>query len=250
MGIKTIIRSISPNRKQILSLVIVFQILSAALITPVSATATIDDDDSTISVSELIAWLKSTASHQLNSLDSTVSAVIKQISFSDKFVIGNEQHNSTIITIDWSNDKLPDDRNCSPDSTETSKTDKESGDTNCGNSSPSNQDEDTDKNRTVDQPEGSTTIDNNTPSRSQNTVSNTDEEHTQYTSSSPTDESSVPTGKTIDGTHTEFNSGKSQESKSRQNIQRFETLPDINSPIFALIGALCVIGGLLALTRR
>ena len=132
MGIKTIIRSISPNRKQILGLVITFQILSAALITPVSATGAIDDaDDSTITISELIAWLKSTIGHQLNSLNSTVSAVIEQIPLSDKFVISNKQHNHTIITINMSDDEMPADYNCSPDSTETSKTDEESGDTNC-----------------------------------------------------------------------------------------------------------------------
>ena len=73
------------------------------------------------------------------------------------------------------------------------------------------------------------------------------------TAAQPTDhstdsESTVTSSSNTDTTVAEPNTKASQKA-DRANAHGFGLLPDINSPTIAIIGILCVIGGLIALAR-
>lgn len=71
--------------------------------------------------------------------------------------------------------------------------------------------------------------------------------------SAPTDHS-TDSGATVtssSNTHTTMSepNTKASQKADRANARGFGLLPDINSPIIAIIGILCVVGGLIALAR-
>ncbi|KZN23071.1 hypothetical protein A4G99_16300 [Haladaptatus sp. R4] len=71
--------------------------------------------------------------------------------------------------------------------------------------------------------------------------------------SAPTDHS-TDSGATVtssSSTHTTMSetNTKASQKADRANVRGFGLLPDINSPIIAIIGILCVVGGLIALAR-
>ncbi|WP_231190171.1 hypothetical protein [Haladaptatus sp. DYF46] len=248
--------------------------MSTAFIVPVGATEETADNGTTITISELVSWIESTISQQTEAVKNMVSVVIEELSLSgDTTTDGGQQPHSDRNVVDSDDDRTPNDCGCHPNHNETSKTGKRSvntagnDSTNCNGtdgiktttsnnrtttsdstseSSPDDQEEYTSKGETTTHHGGDDGVNNTATTYKHSTPSRTSEKHTVSTTSSTTE-----TGNELpDGTTNGVNSGPSQGSKPGSTIPEADALPDINSPIIALIGALCVISGLVAIARR
>lgn len=244
-----------PSRRQICTIFILLQIVSAAFITPVGATKETADNETTITITELINWIESTINQQTEAVKNVVSEIIEELSPSgDNTTDDKQQPNSGRNVVDWDDNRTSNDLGCHPNHNEASKTNKksiytaENDSTNCNgtdgektttsDSSPGDQNEHTDEGETTEHHKGDDGSKGSSTTYKHSTTSRTSPSTTEMSSESP------------DGTTNGVNSGPSQESKSGSNIPEADALPDINSPIIALIGAICVISGLVAIARR
>ncbi|WP_435156260.1 hypothetical protein [Haladaptatus sp. DFWS20] len=73
---------------------------------------------------------------------------------------------------------------------------------------------------------------------------------TSTTTSTTTKTSDQSTTGTTHSTTTKTSTETPHESESETTVPKSGALPDLNSPMIALVGVLCVIGGLVAITRR
>ncbi|WP_150123185.1 hypothetical protein [Haladaptatus sp. R4] len=263
--------------------------MSAAFIAPVGATEETADNGTTITISELVSWIESTISQQTEAVKNVVSVAIEELSLSgdngtddeqqpdsDRDVVDSDdeqQPDSDRDVVDSDDDKTPNDRGCHPNHTETSKTSKRSVDT-AGNdstdcsgtdgekttttnnrtttsdgtsdSSPNDQDEHTNEGETTSRHEGDSGVNSTDTTHKHSTTSRTGGKHTVSTTHSTHEMGNESPDETTSG----VNSGPSQGSKFESNIPEADALPNINSPIIALIGAFCVISGLVSIARR
>ncbi len=96
-----------------------------------------------------------------------------------------------------------------------------------------------------------TTSETPTTGTTHSTTTTTSETPTTGTThSTTTTTSETPTTETTHSTETETSTETPHESESETTVPGSGVLPDINSPMIALVGVLCVIGGLVAITRR
>ncbi|WP_227378464.1 MSCRAMM family adhesin SdrC [Haladaptatus halobius] len=217
-------RQIRPHLRQVLILVILLQILSAAFVAPVAAIANTGDTKSTESVSEF-----SLHTDRINEEE-------KQLGMNrgdSKYALDRDSEN-----------------NCTTDNgTDTNS---------CVNSTTTNSgDCDPDDDGTSDKQTNTTTTANDGTSNNTDTDSGSSGERTSSTPTKttetseeqPTETSEEQSTKTTHMTTTDTKTETSQTS-DKTDLPGSGAFPDINSPMIALLGVLCVIGGLVAITRR
>lgn len=214
---------ISRNLSKFLSLFVILQIIFASFISPAAATSNTENNKSPPSLDESTNWF-----------DTGVLGLLDYKATNDGQRVDTDG-DGIVDARDWDSDndcipdKVDDTNDCDGRETTTS------GGCNPGSKTDTG-DNGTDHTTTVRE------TDSGTDGKTTSTTSTTHSTATETSSESTTETTQTK----IPGTSSET----SQKSEFRSNLPGSGVLPDVNSPVVAVIGLLCVVGGLFALTRR
>lgn len=298
---------------RLVSLIMAFQLLFAAFITPVAANSNTEEDDSTISIEQLINWTDSMSKFWVKNLMENMSYsdipeyLISQHHTDNTCQSGNNSTNvdsdedgiSDIVetnggqpidtdgdgiidshdtdsdndgildriegTSDRDGDGIADyrdldsdgdrepDREEKAEDTDNSKSeaDKNNTSTDGGNNEEQNTNESVSSTTTNEEIGGQTTNDGTNTKTSTSQTSPSDSTNSKTTNAQSTEShTSGKVGTTTNNSTPAAPSTKSaQNSKSQKLVPKSGALPDINSPVIAVVGLLCVLGGAIAIAR-
>ncbi|MFH5801528.1 hypothetical protein [Haladaptatus sp. CMAA 1911] len=298
---------------RLVSLLMAFQLLFAAFITPVAANSNTEEEDSTISIEQLLNWIDSMSEFWMkNFMEKMDYGEIPKYLFNQHHADNTCQSSNNSTNTDSDEDGIPDivetnggqpidtdgdgtldshdtdsdndgildsvegttdrdgdgiadyrdphsDRDGTSDNKEKDKdTDNSKSNGEEDNTSTDGEnDEEQNSNESVSSTTTNEKTDGQTPSDGTSTKTST----SQITSTEPTNSKTTNTQSTEDHTRGKVStttnnstpgapSTKSaQDSKSQELVPESGALPDINSPVIAIVGLLCALGGAIAIAR-